>query len=103
MIITANSFSQGRLFTFKGHVDSDVKDGNDFALALVNIHISSDRGDGEGLDGSPISLGSDTAELGLEISLCPVDAVLVNPVPKREKGPRAKGKRTKAKATKRRC
>jgi hypothetical protein len=67
--------------TFKGHGDGDVKDGDDLALALVDINISGDRGDGEGLDGGAVGFGCDTAELGLEVGLCPVDAVLVNPVP----------------------
>lgn len=67
--------------TFEGHGDGDVKDGNDLALALVDIDIAGDGGDGEGLDGGAAGLGGDAAQLGLEVRLCPVDAVLVNPVP----------------------
>lgn len=67
--------------TFEGHGDGDVKDGNDLALALVDIDITGDGGDGEGLDGGAVGLGGDTAQLGLEVSLGPVDAVFVNPVP----------------------
>ena len=48
-------------YTFEGHGDGDIKNGNNLALALVDINIAGDGGDGEGLDGSAVGLSSDAA------------------------------------------
>jgi hypothetical protein len=59
----------------------DVKDGNDFALPLVDIDISIHANQLVQLSGDPIFLGLDLLYASLKEFFCPSGNILVDPVP----------------------